>query len=69
MFFDKESIQRYRNRMANLRPGHVWEGLSDADFLYRLRAIDKSKNDGRLHPTAAGLLMFGYEYEITKIFP
>ncbi|WP_289642256.1 hypothetical protein [uncultured Dubosiella sp.] len=28
-----------------------------------------SKEDGKLHPTAAGLLMFGEEYRIVREFP
>ena len=66
--FDYDSVHRYRIRMKNYRPGHVWEELEDVDFLYRLGAIGRS-SDGKLHPTAAGLLMFGYEYEIVKEYP
>lgn len=66
--FDRDSIRRYRNRMASLRPGHVWEELDDCDFLYKLGALGRSE-DGKLHPTAAGLLMFGHEYEIVREYP
>ncbi|MBR4295401.1 MAG: putative DNA binding domain-containing protein [Clostridia bacterium] len=66
--FDYDSVKRYRIRMKNYRPGHVWEELEDAEFLYKLGAVGRSA-DGKMHPTAAGLLMFGYEYEITKEFP
>ena len=66
--FDYDSLHRYRNRMKNHRPGHVWEELSDVDFLYKLGAVGRGEY-GQLHPTAAGLLMFGYEYEIVKEFP
>lgn len=66
--FDYDSLHRYRNRMKNHRPGHVWEELSDVDFLYKLGAVGRGEN-GQLHPTAAGLLMFGYAYEIVKEFP
>lgn len=65
---DSDSIRRYRIRMKSYRPGHVWEELDDAEFLYKLGAVGRSE-DGRLHPTAAGLLMFGYEYEIVKEYP
>ncbi|MBQ8905889.1 MAG: AAA family ATPase, partial [Ruminococcus sp.] len=50
------------------RPGHVWEELDDPDFLYILGAVGRGE-DGKLHPTVGGLLMFGYEYEITRYFP
>lgn len=66
--FDYDSVHRYRIRMKTYRPGHVWEELEDVDFLYKLGAISRSQ-DGKMHPTAAGLLMFGYEYEIVKEYP
>ena len=65
--FDFESVHKYRNRMASARPGHVWEELDDENFLYKLGAV--GRGDDGLHPTAAGLLMFGFEYEIVKEFP
>lgn len=65
---DYDSIRRYRLRMKTYRPGHVWEELEDNEFLYKLGAAGRS-NDGTLHPTAAGILMFGYEYEIVKEYP
>ncbi|MBR6643540.1 MAG: putative DNA binding domain-containing protein [Lachnospiraceae bacterium] len=66
--FDYNSVYRYRIRMKNYRPGHVWEELEDEEFLYKLGAIGRS-SDGKMHPTAAGLLMFGHEYEIVKEYP
>lgn len=66
--FDYNSVHRYRQRMRISRPGHVWEELEDEDFLYKLGAVSSGK-DGRRYPTIAGLLMFGYEYEIVKEFP
>ena len=66
--FDYDCVKRYRQRMRTYRPGHVWEELEDNEFLYRLGGIGRDE-DGHMHPTAAGLLMFGYEYEIVKEFP
>ena len=66
--FDKDTIKRYRIRMQGIRSGHVWEALEDVDFLYRIGAVGRDA-DGKLHPTAAGLLMFGYEYEIVREYP
>ena len=65
--FDTESVRRYRLRMRNYRPGHVWEKLDDNEFLFRLGAMARGE-DGHLHPTGAGLLMFGFEYEIVQEF-
>ncbi len=66
--FDYDSVKRYRTRMKKYRPGHVLEEFDDIEFLYRIGAVGRT-DDGKLHPTAAGLLMFGYEYEIVKEFP
>lgn len=66
--FDYDSVHRYRIRMKNYRPGHVWEELDDNEFLYKLGAVGRGK-EGGMNPTAAGLLMFGYEYEIVKEYP
>ena len=38
------------------------------DFLHRIGATAHD-TDGKLRPTAAGLLMFGHEYEIVREFP
>jgi predicted HTH transcriptional regulator len=66
--FDYESLRHYRNRMKVTRPGHVWEKLEDVEFLQKLGAIGIGE-DEKLHPTAAGLLMFGFEYEIVREYP
>jgi len=66
--FDFDSIRGYRNRMKVTRPDHVWENLDDIEFLQKLGAIGIGE-DKKLHPTAAGLLMFGFEYEILREFP
>ena len=66
--FCYDSVHSYRLRMKYARPGHVWEELKDQDFLFRLGAVGRG-SDGKLHPTAAGLLMFGYEYEIIREYP
>lgn len=66
--FCEESIRSYRQRMLLSRPGHVWENLDNDEFLMKLGAMGIGE-DGKIHPTAAGLLMFGYEYEIVREYP
>ena len=66
--FDRESIRRYRTRLRNVRPDHVWEALEDIPFLQKLGCVARNEK-GQLQPTAAGVLMFGFENEIVKEFP
>ncbi|MDR0221244.1 MAG: putative DNA binding domain-containing protein [Lachnospiraceae bacterium] len=63
--FDYGTLRSFRNRMRSTRPGHVWDGLQDIEFLQKLGAINIGEDEKR-HPTAAGLLMFGHEYEIVR---
>jgi len=66
--FNADSLRAYRQRMRISRPGHVWDMLEDAEFLLKLGAVGIGK-DGQKHPTAAGLLMFGNEYDIVREYP
>jgi predicted HTH transcriptional regulator len=66
--FDYESLRHYRNRMKLTRPGHVWETLENLEFLHKLGAVGVGE-DEKLHPTSAGLLMFGFEHEIMREYP
>ncbi len=67
--FCPETIKSYRNIFKLIRQNHLWNNEDDAMFLRRIGAVREDKDTGKFHPTAAGLLMFGYEYEITAIFP
>ena len=66
--FDYQSVRRYRNSMRCYYIDHAWELLDDIEFLRKLGAIGVCE-EGKPHPTAAGLLMFGFEYEITREYP
>ena len=66
---DIETVHAYRNRHAAYRAEHVWEGLTDEEYLERIGAAKWVKGDKELHPTAAGLLMFGEEYRILYEYP
>ena len=65
--FNLESVRGYRQRMKYSRPGHVWEQLDDETFLQKIGAAGIGE-DGKKHPTSAGLLMFGNEYDIVREF-
>ncbi|MBD8932029.1 MAG: AAA family ATPase [Ruminococcus sp.] len=64
-----ETIRGYRNSHRSLKVGHPFERLNDADYLRSIGAAAISDEDGQLHPTAAGMLMFGDEYNIVRHFP
>ena len=67
--FCPETVKAYRNIFKLIRPQHLWNHEDDTMFLRRIGAVREDKDTGRFHPTVAGLLMFGYEYEITTVFP
>ena len=64
-----ETIRGYRNSHRTLKEGHPFERLNDHEYLRSIGAAAISDEDGQLHPTAAGLLMFGNEYNIVRYFP
>ncbi len=66
--FCQETVRAYRQMFKDSHTGHVWNVLDDEIFLRRIGAVGLSE-DGTYHPTAAGLLIFGYEYEILREFP
>lgn len=66
---NQESVQAYRNLHRSWKPGHVWEMLENEEYLKNIGAAARSKTDGKIHPTAAGMLMFGNEYDIVREFP
>lgn len=62
-----DTIESYRRIFRTLKPDHYWNELSNEDFLIRIGALAKSK--GEVYCTKAGLLMFGYDYNIIRVFP
>lgn len=67
--FCMDTVQRYRNALRAERPDHPWRDLDNEELLVRLGAVGRSREDGRLHPTRAGLLMFGHAWRIVEEFP
>ena len=66
--FCTDTIKDYRMRFNAKHANHVWSKLEDELFLRRIGAMGLSPEDNKIHPTVAGLLMFGYEYEIVREF-
>lgn len=63
------SIDRYRNYHSSIHPTHVWSELPKEKYLEMIGAVGRINGSSELHPTAAGLLMFGDEYQIVRYFP
>ena len=64
-----ETVKAYRNRHKLLHSDYAFEQLSDEEYLRSIGAVAISKIDKELHPTVAGMLMFGVEYNIVRHFP
>lgn len=64
-----ETIHSYRQRHRALKPAHPFGGLDDYEYLRKIGAAAISDTDKKLHPTAAGILMFGDEFNIVRHFP
>ena len=64
-----DTIHGYRNSHRTLKEGHPFERLGDPEYLRSIGSAAVSEEDGQLHPTAAGMLMFGNEYDIVRHFP
>lgn len=67
--FCLETIHAFRTRHQAVNETHVWHKLENFEYLERIGAVKYSQDDGKLHPTVAGLLMFGDEYKIRYEFP
>ena len=65
---DIKSLASFRERIASRNPSHPWNDRSNEEFLRLTGACSKGK-DGLVHPTLAGLLMFGYDYSIMSVIP
>lgn len=66
--FCMDTVRGYRNFFRSNHTNHLWNNEEDEVFMRKIGAIAIGE-DGKYHPTAAGLLMFGYEFEITREFP
>lgn len=66
---NSESIYAFRMSFRNTHVSHPWDQLPDEDFLVKIGAAAKNTTTGKFHPTGAGLLMFGNEYEIVREYP
>ncbi|THU05140.1 AAA family ATPase [Lampropedia puyangensis] len=66
---DRETVAAYRNRFAAVKPGHVWADLPVPEFLERIGAYGKNREEGFSGLRIAGLLMFGRAEVIRDVLP
>lgn len=66
---NQTTVQSYRNLLRSTRPNHPWLELDTEEFLLRLNALARDRDDNTLRPTRAGLLVFGNDWRITEEFP
>ncbi len=64
---NQDTIRAYRRRHQLYSPHHPWEELPNDQYLVMIGAA--ARKEGKILPTAAGLLMFGREYQIIRVFP
>ncbi len=66
---NQDSIKSYRLRYNASHSGHPFVELPDDEFLREIGAASDETKDHMIHPTAAGLLMFGNYQRIIREFP
>lgn len=66
---DVDTVAAYRNRFAAVKPGHVWTDLPLPEFLERIGAWGKNREEGISGLRLAGLLMFGRAEVIRDALP
>ncbi len=66
---NQETISRYRALHQSVSPNHPFSTCGTDEYLLGIGAARKSRGDGKLHPTASGLLMFGNRWDIVPEFP
>lgn len=64
----EETVHAYRTVYKQKHDGHPWTKLPDNEFLRVIGAAAEA-GDGKLHPTVAGLVMFGQDWRICEEFP
>ena len=56
---DRTTIQQYRRLFQQSNPDHVWNRLSEEEFLRKINVFRTDRETGQSGLTLAGLLMFG----------
>jgi len=66
---DMDTVAAYRNRFTAVKLGHVWSDLPLPEFLERIGAFGKNREENMSGLRLAGLLMFGRAEVIRDALP
>lgn len=66
---DFTTLKKYRNRFVSRNINHIWNEVSDEEFLINLGALVKNRKNGDYNLSVAGLLMFGKGISVREFFP
>ena len=66
---EDDTVRKYRIYHEDIRMSNSFTTQDKEQYLQRIGAAKISAIDGKVHPTEAGLLMFGKETQIRSIFP
>ena len=66
---DKTTIQQYRHLFLQSNPDHVWNRLSEEEFLKKINVFRTDRETGQSGLTLAGVLMFGTYSALTDACP
>ena len=64
-----DTLRAYRTEFAVRRPGHLWNGYADDEFLECIGGWYRDRATGESCLTLAGLLMFGQQHTIVQQVP
>jgi ATP-dependent DNA helicase RecG len=64
-----DTLRAYRTEFAVRRPGHLWNGYTDDEFLECIGGWYRDRATGQSCLTLAGLLMFGQQHTIVQQVP
>lgn len=66
---EKKKINGFRKEFEEETNGHSLRWLDDIQLLERIGAINVDRRKKSMHPTVAGLVLFGQEDKLHEVFP
>ena len=66
---DADTLQRVRNRIGSVQPGHPWLTLDTAQFLRKAGLLVRDSTTGQESLCLAAVVLFGTEDTLTQLMP